>query len=189
MKWPKSNDPGFLAGHFLYSWTVCGRRKVWVYCCCSSDRLAEVLFCYPRIGNVEIIFLTYYNHKSISCFCYIIQILIFLFKTTALWTPYTVQDLYNHQMREQICSSRLIYLDEQKSRMKASSLINSGIDDPGLFVCEYRLSEHWHISRLWAILPILYPVSTSCVIETDRRTELDRTQYTYRHRRLIKFVE
>jgi hypothetical protein len=109
----------------------------------SASRLAEVLFCYPRMGNVEIIFFTYYNQKSISCFCYIIQILlIYIFKTTASLKPYTVQDLYKHQMREQICSSSLFDLNEQYSRMKMSSLIKFGFDDPGLFFCEYRLCEH-----------------------------------------------
>ena len=39
----------------------------------------------------------------------------------------------------QICSSGSFDLDEQKSSKKMSPLLKSGINDPGLCICEYRL--------------------------------------------------
>ncbi len=42
-------------------------------------------------------------------------------------------------MREQICASRSFDLDELKSRIKMPSVEESGIDDLGLCLCEYRL--------------------------------------------------
>jgi hypothetical protein len=53
-------------------------------------------------------------------------------------------------------SYRSFDLDMQKARIKMSSLVKSGIDDPGLCVCEYRLR-----SLLWAGHILLTNVSKS----------------------------
>jgi hypothetical protein len=55
-----------------------------------------------------------------------------------LFDPHMPSKCLASPVRKQIGPSRASNLDEQKSWMKIFSLINFGIGDPGLHVCEFR---------------------------------------------------